>query len=375
MKILLTVIINIAMIVMPVSANSRFEQFDKMEQNIDGLTTEQVKQFNQKLEMIKDMFASIRFVNEPPGLLCTRLTTSSHNKLVTDSLMTRSMAMGGSGVSLPAKFDGSKCSDLTNNGVGVSVNSLAAAFPSSERISDLYFTLPLIDWQKPGITAFKNGKILITREDTPFYLPVTKQEYLSWLLDHMQMQTGEVVAEYDADEMWQQWINIDKPELIANNKQTILELQGAVSAEELSSMQQMLDKIVIDSEEGIKKLIEDSASLNTEIDSASEYDNEVVSKIRLALKSLSVAQKKLAACIDVEEPYSAGPDACNEGTMVIKPNPKLFSAANSPADIRLLLVSPGTGLNMLSFENPDLYDLRIKIYKSIDLNFLSDLVD
>ncbi|MDX1678687.1 hypothetical protein [Arsukibacterium sp.] len=356
-------------------ATPRFEQRTDVPSQIAGLSAEQTARFNHKLAQIAAMFADMSEVRSPPQPLCTRLTVSSHQKLVADSLMAESMAMGGSGVSLPAVTDGTTCSELTNNGIGVSVNSLAAAFPHSERINDVFFALPAVSSQQPGVTVLQNGKILITRPDTPFYLPVSKHQYLSWLLEQMQLQADEVVAEYDSDDMWQQWLTVDKPELIASNSETLEQMQGQISAEEFATLKKTLDQMVIDTEAGIRQLAASAADVNQQLPQLASVHQQELAKVQLALNQLTIEQRQLPACLDTEDPFSAGPEICDNGTMVIKANPALFSNAASPADIRLLFVSPGTGLHMLSFEDPRLYDLRMRIYRKVDIERLRQLLD
>ena len=67
------------------------------------------------------------------------------------------------------------------------------------------------------------------------------------------------------------------------------------------------------------------------------------------LAALTPAQRNLPACVHPTDPRSAGPDHCEDGTMIVKANPDLFAGAK-PGEVRLIFVSSGTGVHKHSID-------------------------
>lgn len=365
----------------PAIAEVRFEQRMANPGTIDGLDVGSVQRFNRKIEQIGSMFAAMAEVNAPPANICTRLSGGAHPALLADTLMPRPMATGGASLSL-AHF-GSRCDSLTTNGIGVVVNSLAAAFPDSERVpfgDRFVFALPPVAWEKPGMVAFKDGKILITRPGTSFYEPVSKGEYLEEIVRQHREQAGhdsqEIVDEFSGDAIWRQWMDVDKPEMVAGNAQMLEDLRGSMSAAELETMRETLAQMVRDTEASIRQVAESTAGLAQDAAATDEVAQRELTQAEAALSALSSAQRGLPACVDAEDPRSAGPDSCPAGTMIVRANPRLFADARSPADVHLVFVSPGTGLaGKHAIEDQHFFDLRLAIHRKIDLEMLAGLID
>lgn len=363
-----------------VAADNRFAENHEMPEAVPGLQNVELARFNDKILQLGRMFAAMEEVNAPPPKICTNLGVRTHSQILADSLMSRPMATGGASVALAHFKD--TCWELTNNGVGVVLNSPAAVVPKSRRIAfadRVLFALPAVKNEAPGRLIFQNGELVFTPVGIPFYLPVTKEEYLTEIIEQHRQQLDaqrEFSQEFSEQDTWREWLEKEKPAMLAANAETLEDLKGMLSESELEKMRLTLEQMVSQTETAMREMAQMSGELNSEVQQGDETALKELALAEAALAALNQIQRRAPACVDAVDPRSAGPESCPPGTMIVRLNPGLFANVRSPAEVRLVYVSPGVGfLNKLEIEDQHFYDLRMAIYRKLDLKLLAGLID
>ncbi len=362
------------------AAENRFSENKIAPETVPGLSASELTRFNEKILRLGKMFAAMEEVRTPPPKICTNLGIRTHSEILADSLMSKPMATGGASVAL-AHFKDS-CWELTNNGVGVVLNSPAAIVPKSKRMAfgnEFIFALPAVKSETPGRLIFENGELVFTPAGIPFYLPVTKEEYLTEIIEQHRQQLDaqqEFSEDFAAQDIWREWLEVEKPAMLAANDEALEDLKGMLDDSELEQMRLTLEQMVSQTEAAMQEMAQMNGKLETEVQQGNEIAMQELALAEAALDGLSQTQRKAPACVDAVDPRSAGPENCPPGTMIVRVNPELFSKALSPAQVRLVYASPGVGyLQKLAIEDQHFYDLRMAIYQQLDRELLASLID
>lgn len=358
-------------------ADNRYERVTTLHSRIDGLDATEATRFQEKLLRIADMFAIMSWVHDPPHGLCARLSVSPQPRVWPPHGTIRPMATGSVGVLQPAEFKDGKCTDLTNNGVTVVINSFAGAFNSGEALTldgQTFYAHPVIERQERGVTIFVDGSILVHRPGASIFRPVTKARYLEALATELQAAYADS-GQVESGGEYARWLREEKPLLLEETAAQLEEMAGYMSKQELAELRRSLEEGIEAMDAAVRAVDAELAGMQDEADEAGAFQSLEVATVRQRLDALTPAERDLPACV-TDDPLSAGPDQCPEGTMIVEFDPGFFADAGSAAEVRLIRISPGIGgLGRFRSESQPAYEQRIGIYRAIDLDVLRAMID
>lgn len=206
---------------------------------------------------------------------------------------------------------------------------------------------------------------------------MTKERYLQALLAELQAAYGEpedVGIETGGE--YQRWLREEKPLLVEEIETQLAEMAAFMDAQELADLRRSMEETIEATDSAIRAMDAELAGMGDEVSQAGDIQSGEIEEVQRQLATLSNGQQgRLPACVS-DDPFSAGPEQCRDGTMIVEFAPDFFDDAASSADLKLIRVSPGIGnLGRFRSESQQAFEQRIGIYRAIDLDLLQSLID
>lgn len=306
--------------VVPAGASNRFELALDPKTQIKGLSAQQTAQFRRRIDDVVAYLRRLESVSHPPAPTCVRL----HTWLDTEAAA--GIARASVDASIPIGFEGQRCHAITGSGVGIQINDFSAAFGQDRTVQAAdgkQYLLLDIESQQEGVTRLRDKTIILSRPGRLPWRPVKRQKYL------------EQEARRLADEL-------AAAEKAAKEFNAYYARSGGTMP---TDEQDMLA--------GSLRL--QKASLE---------------RVRRALADSRLGNGSTALCLDATGQVSDG--ECLADMVLMEPDPNYWNRG-TPEHIQLIVVRTPEAQHTM--EDDQRFTVRMRIYESIDLGRLRELID